>query len=94
MFITNAFCLGQKSDKPRLLKLFLSNLHEKAEILKSKYKLRDSTNPQHIHETFITPDLTPLEQKTNKELRNKLADMNKVENVYIIKNGKIVRRQT
>ena len=92
--ITNAFRLGQKSDKPRLLKLFLSNLHEKAEILKNKYKLRDSTNPQHIRETFITPDLTPLEQKTNKELRNKLADMNKAENIYIIKNGKIVRRQT
>ena len=91
--IANTFRLGQKSDKPRFLKLSLSSLHEKGEILKNKYKLKASANPQHIREIFITSDLTPLEQKKNKELRKKLADMNKDENVFVIKNGKIFRRQ-
>ena len=47
-----------------------------------------------IRSLFITPDLTPLEQKKHKALRQQLADMNKSENVYMIKNGKIVRRNT
>ena len=91
--ITNAFRLGQKSDKPRLLKLSLSSLHEKTEILKNKHKLRTSANPQNVRDTFITSDLTPLEQKRNRELRKQLADMNMVENIYVLKNGKIVWRQ-
>jgi len=45
-------------------------------------------------ELFITPDLTPLEQKKHKALRQQLADMNKPDKVYMIKNGKIVRRNT
>ena len=91
--ITNAFRLGKKSDKPHPLKLTLANIQEKIAILKSKSKLRSSKNPQHIRDIFITPDFTPLEQKKNKELREQLADMNKTEKVYIIKNRKIVRRQ-
>ena len=61
-------------------------------ILKNKLKLRSSNNPSPVRNVFITPDYTPLEQKKNKALRQQLADMNKVENVYTIKNGKIARR--
>ena len=34
-----------------------------------------------------------LEQKKNKELHEKLADMIRTENMYVITSGKIVRRQ-
>ena len=84
--------MGQKSAKPRLLKISLSSIEEKIAILKAKAKLRSSTNPENVRNLYITPDLTPLEQKRNKVLRQQLADLNKNERVYAIKNGKIVRR--
>ena len=54
--------------------------------------LRSKDNPPLVRNIFITPDFTPLEQKRNKALRQQLADMNKTENVYTIKNGQIVRK--
>ena len=69
----------------RLLKISLSNIEEKINILKTKAKLRASTNPENVRNLCITPDLTPLEQKKNKVLRQQLADLNKNERVYIIK---------
>jgi len=92
--ITNAFCLGKKYAKPRLLKISLSNKEEKIAILKSKIKLRSSKIPESARKLYITPDLTPLEQKKNKVLRQQLAELNKTERLYVIKNGKIVRRTT
>ena len=88
----NAIRLGKRSDKSRLLKISLSSTQEKANVLRNKLKLRSSTNPSSVRNIFITPDYTPLEQKKNKALRQQLADMNKVENVYTIKNGQIVRK--
>ena len=41
-----------------------------------------------MHTLFMTPDLTPGEQKRHKELRLQLADMNKEGNVYMIKKQK------
>ena len=58
--ITNAFRLGQRSDKSTLLKV---SLKDKASILKNKIKLRSTSNPPNIRNVFITPDLTPTEQK-------------------------------
>jgi len=92
--IKNAIRLGKKTDRPRLLKLTLNSIEEKVTILRNKSKLRSSSNPEDVRNVFITPDFTPLEQKRNKALRQQLFDMNKAENVYVIKNGKIVRRQT
>lgn len=71
--INKAFRLGKKSSKARLLKISLSNIQHKSTILKNKLKLRSSSNPSHIRKIFITPDLTPSEQKQSKELRQKLA---------------------
>ena len=48
-------------------------------------KLRSSNNPEYVWTLFITPDLTPGEQKQHKELRQQLADMNREGNVYMIK---------
>ena len=90
--IQNAICLGKRSDKPRLLKITLNSIQEKVMILKNKLKLRSSNNTSPVRNIFITPDYTPLEQKNNKALRQQLADMNKAENVYALKNEKIVRK--
>ena len=90
--INKAFRLGKKSSKARLLKISLSDIQHKSTILKNKLKLRSSSNPSHIRKIFITPNLTPSEQKQSKELCQKLADMNKNENRYTIKNRKIVQR--
>ena len=92
--ITNAFRLGKKSNRPRLLKLTLSSMEEKALILRNKSKLRSTSHPEDVRNIFITPDFTPIEQKRNKALREQLINMNKTENIYMIKNGRIVRRQT
>lgn len=92
--ITNAFRLGQRAEKPRLLKVSLSSVKEKTYILKNKTKLRSTSNPPNIRNLFITPDLTPSEQKKYKALRQQLADMNKTGNAYMLKNGRIVRRNT
>jgi len=92
VIIKNAIRLGRKSDRPSLLKLTLSNIEQKVTILRNKSKLRSSSNPEDIRNVFITPDFTPLEQKRNKALRQQLLDMNKTENVYIIKKRK--ERQT
>jgi len=90
--ITNVF--WKKSNRPRLLEVTLNNLEEKATILRNKSKLRSASNPEDVQNVFITPDFTPVEQKKNKALREQLFNMNKVENIYVIKNGMIVRRKT
>ena len=79
-------------------KLFLDpplvgSVNEKTAVLRSKLNLRNQDNPENIRKIFITPDLTPSEQKRNKELRSQLAEMNKVANIYRIKNGEIVRKE-
>jgi len=90
--ISNAIRLGKKSDRPRLLKVSVATIQEKSTILRNCYKLRNSKNPTYIQKIFSTPDLTPLEQKKDKVLRQKLAEMNKDGKVYKIKNGVIVQR--
>lgn len=91
--IKNAIRLGRKDSRPcRLLKLTLDSLDERAKILKRKLKFKADQNPEHVRKIFITPDLTPLEQRRNNALRKQLADMNKIQNIYIIRKGQIVRK--
>ena len=52
--------------------------------------MKDQSNSEKVRKVYIIPDLTPSEQAKNKALRQQLAGMNKVSNVYMIKNGKIV----
>ena len=92
--VTNAIRIGKKGTKPRLLKVSVRNLQDKVSILRGKMKLRNENNPDHVKAIFITVDHTPLEQKKNKLLREKLNDMNKDGNKYTIKNGTIVPRRT
>ena len=60
-----------------------------------QYKLKNEKNPDLIKKIYINPDLTPLEQRKRKALRQQLADLNKdSNNTYIIKNGSIVWKRT
>ena len=94
--VTNAVRLGkrQQGAKPRLLKITLASTQEKNSILRNKIQLCKEDNPQEIKKIFITPDLTPVEQKKNKNLREELANLNKEGRKYMIKNGIIVQRGT
>ena len=87
--ISNAIRIGKKRDKTRVS---VSSTQEKSSILSKCYKLRNSNNPTHVQKIFATPDLTPLEQKKDNALRQKLTELNKDGKAYKIKNGKIVRR--
>ena len=91
--ITKCFHLGKKGSKPRLLKISLSTEIEKAKLLRNCTKLRDPNLPLVMRKIFITPDLTPNEQRFNNELRTRLKEMNKDEHRYQIKNGRIVERK-
>ena len=59
--ISNALCLGKKADRPRLLKVTVTTIQEKSNILRNCYKLRNSKNLTYVQKIFATPDLTPLE---------------------------------
>ena len=86
---------------PQLLMLHLpwlqskeksKSLDEKKSILRNKLKLRREEHSNHIRKLFITPDLTPSEQKESKALRLQLIQMNQGTKKYRIKNGQIVQR--
>jgi len=93
--VRNANRIGQRKDnqsRPRLIKISVNSEQDKAVILRNCTKLRNKDNPADIQKVYITPDLTPREQHENKVLRTKLAEMNKSEKKYWIKNGRIVQR--
>jgi len=91
--ITNAIRLGKKDSRIRLLKISVESLDQKKAILRNKLKLRKEQNSEHICKIFITPDLTPSEQRENKALRAQLTQMNQGAKKYRIKNGQIVQRE-
>ena len=54
-------------------------------ILHNKLKLPDKENPEDVRRIYITVDYTPLEQKKNKQLLEKLKELNKDGNHYVLK---------
>ena len=81
--IRNAIRIGKRDSRPcRLLKLTFSSLKES--VLKHKLKFKSDNNPDDVRKIFVSPDLTPLEQKKNNDLRRQLSEMNKVQNIYTI----------
>ena len=86
--VMNAIRIGKKIDRPRLVKVMLSSKEEKINILHSRRNLRNKVYPTHINKVFITPDLTSLQQRRNKQLRTKLAELNKTKKYYMIKQGR------
>ena len=91
--ITKAFHFGKCDEKPRLLKITVSSESEKISIVNKISKLHNTDNSEHINNIFISSDLAPKEQETNKTLHLHLKELNKNEKRYQVKNGKIVQRQ-
>ena len=76
--IVKAYRLGKKGAKHRLLKISLSSVSEKVTVLKNCTQLRNRSTPPLYQNIFISPDLTPKEQKRNKELRSELKNETKM----------------
>ena len=92
-WVKKEFRVGSKGDTPRLLKIMIPTEHDKAYILRNSFKLQSDDNPDDIKKIFISPDLTPKEQKENKKLRTELYKREKQGwKFFRIKNGKITRR--
>ena len=85
--------MGKRDEKPRLLKVSVALADQKSAILRNKAKLKKDSNPEHIKSIFISPNYMPLEQKKRKALREQLKKMKYVANLYVIKNGSIVRKE-
>lgn len=74
--ITKCVRIGKSSnkpDKPRLLKIGVNTESIKKQMLRNSVKLREDHHPAYIRKVFITPDLTPTEQKANNKLRAELG---------------------
>jgi len=66
--ITNGNRIGKKGDKVHLLKIMVNSLDEKIKVLQNCTKLWNKNNPDAIQSIYISPVLTPKEQKENKIL--------------------------
>ena len=83
---------AKKSNKPRLLKIEISDVNVKRNILKQATKLRSSSTYGNI---YISPDLTRKEREHSKALREELLRRKAAgEKDIFIKFGKIVTRST
>ena len=88
--ITKCVRIGKKPNNPnkhRLLKIGVNTESIKKQILGNSVKLRGKDKPAHMKKIFITPDLTPTEQKLNNKLRAELKEKNKGGKLFKIKTG-------
>jgi len=78
-------------EKPHLLKVTFISIEVKPAVLCNKSQLRKEGIPEHARNVYITLDLTPTEQESNK-LKQELNTLDKDEKKYMIKNRVIVQR--
>ena len=93
--IVHVLRMGKRNDaavKPRLLRVILSSIEKKSNILTNAPKLKKSGN-QSIKKLYITPDMTPKEMEEDTKIRKELTRRRaEGENDLMIRRGKIVRR--
>ena len=84
---------GEPEPKPRPLRIVLSSLETRKDILMNATKLRNSDDTDIKSDVYINPDLTKAQQLEAKNLRKDLRDLKQLhpENRYKIKNGQIVQ---
>ena len=78
---------NQKMSSPRLLKVILPDIETKQIILK---KAKDLRNVSTCKNVFINPDLTPFQQKIQKDLREELKRRRDAGDRVKIYRGKVV----
>jgi len=88
---TKCYRLGKQSNKQRPLLIKLSDSSTRRQILRNAKTLRNSSTYKNV---FISPDLTPQERASNKQLRIELQRRKAAgEPNLIIKRGQIVSKQ-
>ena len=70
--------------KTRLLKITVTSESNKAAILQYTLNLHKQKNPDDVKNIYVTPNLTPKEQETNRKLYLELKELNKDSNWYMI----------
>lgn len=90
---TKCVRLGRKSEgKCRLLKVVISNVEMKKQILRNASRLK---NNEAYANVFITNDLTYQERQQQRKLRSELNQRKEAgEQDLVIKHGRIVKRQS
>ena len=88
---TKCFRLGKQSNKPRPLLISLTDNSIRRQILRNAKTLWNSNSHKNV---FISPDLTPQERATNKQLRTELQRCKASGEInLIIKRGQIISKQ-
>ena len=75
--------------RPRLLKITVSDVNKKNEILKKASSLRNTDSCKRI---FVHQDLTPYQQAQEKKLRDELKMRRQNGEDVVIYRGKVIRR--
>lgn len=87
--VRTSYRIGKpQSNRSRLLRMVCYDKDQKMEILRKARKLNDSDN---FKKTYINPDLTPLQQLQQKELRKELKRRRDANERVMIRHGKIVQ---
>jgi len=77
------------SSRPRLLKVVCNTFESKRSLLSKSKSLRNITQFKNV---YINPDLTPLQQMQNKQLREELRRRRNLGEDVTIQHGKIVQK--
>jgi PHD-finger len=82
--------VGKKlGNKPRLIRVCIEDGEDRTKILKGAVNLRNVTGLERV---FVMPDLTKMQQETEKKLRDKLKEIRQAgENDAKINKGDIVK---
>lgn len=98
--ITKATRLGKKDPqrtRPRPLKITVQDEQEKRNILRKASELKDIEDDEVAKNLFVYPDLTPAQQREEKELREELKKTRRQEKdssiEWIIRKGQIISRK-
>ena len=85
--------LGEPKDRPRSVIVQLNSASTKRKILEHSSKLKDYRTPAN-KKVFISPDLTPNQQRENKMLVEKLWELRAAGKMVTIKRGRIVEQDS
>ena len=87
--IKRVFRVGRNLQKHRLICVKLNDSLAKRNILQKAKILRNSTKFKHC---FVNPDLTPMQRRFDKMLRDELKKQRENGQDVVIKNGRIIAR--
>ena len=88
--ILKSFRVGKSDSKPRLLKVICLDSATKRKVLTKAKTLRTIASYKDV---YVNPDLTPLQQKQNKDLREELKRRKNSAEDVVLRGGKVSLRE-